>query len=81
VTSLPVEAIEAAVKDRHAKGETLESFEDFALAQAESAHRAIHETHQVCKVGSPDSLFEILQAEILVSDVWICRGMYLKVSA
>lgn len=59
-------------------GGDFEQFEDFALAQAECTRRAIHQTHQICQVGSPDSIFEILQAEVLISDVWFCRGMYLK---
>lgn len=78
VTSLPLHTLNAAVQSRHARGETLENFEDFPLAQAESAHRSIQQTHEVCTVGSPTSLLEIMQAEVLISDVWICRGLYLK---
>jgi hypothetical protein len=78
VNNLPAHAITEAVQEKHNRGESLESIQDFSISQAESAHRTIHQTHQLCTFGSPAHIFEIFQAEVLISNVWSSRGMFLR---
>ncbi|GFZ45511.1 hypothetical protein JCM24511_03237 [Saitozyma sp. JCM 24511] len=78
VNSLPPEALEDAIKRQILIGNTLESIEDFGLSQLEAARRSIHESTNICAMGPGRMMFEVLQANVLMSDVYLAKGLPLQ---
>lgn len=74
VTSIPPQHVEARVQEILTSGGNLEDIADFSLAQAESARRAIHQTSHLCSWGSGRKLIDVLQAEVLMGEVYCQKG-------
>lgn len=74
VHALPPEQLEARVQEMLHTGTDLESIPDFALAQAEGARRAIHQSSNVCYWGAGRRLMDVLQAQVLMSEVYSQKG-------
>ena len=64
VNSLPPEALEDHLSRTIADGGSLESLDDFGLAQAESARRAMHMSTSICGMGSGQLMFELCQTSV-----------------
>lgn len=64
VASLHPEALERMLMRVNAKGMPLELFDDFGLAQAYAAKRAIDTLAAHCTVGNARSIFQITQASV-----------------
>lgn len=64
VNNLPPEQLEAAVERHKAMYNSLDGIEDFGLAQAEAAQRAIRFSTQACQMGDGNQLMEIVQANV-----------------
>lgn len=64
VYSLPPEALEDSMQRALILGDNLEAFDDFGLAQAESATRAIRRSIMICNMGPGRMIYEVLQAEV-----------------
>lgn len=64
VNNLPPEALEAAIARHEQNGESMETIEDFGLAQADAAQRAMRQAMQLCQFGPGQGLVEILQATV-----------------
>jgi len=64
VNTLPPEALEEAIERHKEMYGSLEGIEDFGLAQAEAAQRAISVSTQSCLVQSGNVMVEICQANV-----------------
>ena len=74
VHALPPEQLESKVQEMLHSGTDLETIGDFALAQAEGARRAIHQSSNVCYWGAGRRLMDVLQAQVLMSEVYSQKG-------
>ena len=64
VNTLPPEQLAAAVERQRASGLDMENLEDFGLAQAESAQRAMRYADQSCFFGQGQGMLEMTQAAV-----------------
>ncbi|ORY29350.1 hypothetical protein BCR39DRAFT_532444 [Naematelia encephala] len=78
VNNLPPEVLENTILRHKQMNVDMENIEDFALAQAASAQRSIRTAIAVCLFGPGRMIFEILQATVILSDVYFSKGLPLE---
>jgi hypothetical protein len=66
VNSIPPEKVEETTTRAIAAGHNLEEIEDFGLAQAFAARRAMDQSATVCAMGSGATMFGLVQAAVCV---------------
>jgi hypothetical protein len=64
VNSIPPEKIEEAATRAIASGQNMEDIEDFGLAQAFAARRAMDQSATCCAMGSGHLMFGLVQAAV-----------------
>jgi hypothetical protein len=64
VNSIPPEKIEETATRAISLGQNLEDIEDFGLAQAFAARRAMDQSATCCAMGSGHTMFQLVQAAV-----------------
>ena len=64
VNSIPPEKVEETTKRAISCGQNLEEIEDFGLAQAFAARRAMDQSATCCAMGSGQTMFGLVQAAV-----------------
>lgn len=74
VNSIPPEKVEETTTRAIACGQNLEEIEDFGLAQAFAARRAMDQSATCCAMGSGSLMFGLVQAAVcrVISSIDVC---------
>ncbi|WWC66231.1 uncharacterized protein I206_100132 [Kwoniella pini CBS 10737] len=78
VNNLAPHLLEEAVQRHLALGLDLTTIDDFGLAQAHLAAKAVELTASICIMGSGPLIFQLVQSCILLSDAFFTKGFPMK---